>query len=73
MAGDVLRGDAAGALGEGGAVSGSFVFRKLALGIGEQVGAIAFEDEHEQQFGVQARRWNVGRGEAGDRRGERGS
>ncbi len=52
--GDVLRGNAASALLEGFLVAGLFVGGKFALGMGVEIGAIAAEDEHEQDFGVHA-------------------
>ena len=56
VAGDVLRGNAASALLEGFVVASLFVGRKFALGMGVEIGAIAAEDEHQQDFGVHARR-----------------
>jgi hypothetical protein len=35
-----------------------------------EISAIAVEDEHKEEFGVQARGWDVVRGEAGDGGGE---
>ena len=54
--GDVLRGHAAGALFESFVVTILFVGGKFALGVGVEIGAIAAEDEHQQHFGIHARR-----------------
>src|SRR5579863_6642574 len=71
MAGDVLRGDAAGALGESGFVSSGLTGGQLALGVSVEIGAVAVESEHQKEFGVQAWGRDVVGGEAGDGGGER--
>ena len=70
MAGDVLRWNAAGALGERSIVASLFVGCEFALGMRVEIGAVAVEGEHEKQFGVQTRGGNVIRGQARDGRGE---
>lgn len=70
MSGDVLRGNTTGALGESGLVAGLLVGGELALGVSVEISAVAVEGEHEEEFGVQARGWDVVRGEAGDGGGE---
>jgi hypothetical protein len=70
MAGDVLCGNAAGALGESGFVTRLLGGGEFALGVSVEIGAVAVESEHEEEFGVQARGGDVVGGEAGDGRGE---
>ena len=70
MPGDVLRGHAARAFGEGCFVTRLFFGGEFALRMREEIGAIAAEREHQEQLGVQSRRGNVVRGEAVDGGGE---
>jgi hypothetical protein len=70
MAGDVLRGNAAGALGESGFVAGLLAGGEFAFGVSVEISAIAVEGEHEEEFGVQARGRDMVGGEAGDGGGE---
>jgi len=70
VAGDVLRGNAAGALGESGFVARLLGGGEFALGVGVEIGSVAVNGEHEEEFGVQARGGDVVRGEAGDGGGE---
>ena len=64
MAGDVLCGYAADTFGEGPIVAGPFMGGEFALGMGVEIGAIAVEREHEQQFRIQARGRNSLHGES---------
>ena len=66
VAGDVLGRYAAFALSQSLLVSALFVRGESALGMGIEIVPGPFEGEHEQDFGIQARRSYVGRGEAGD-------
>jgi hypothetical protein len=43
-----------------------FVIRQFALGMSVEIGAIAVEREHDQEFGVHSRRRNMGCGQAFD-------
>src|SRR5580693_9757717 len=70
MAGDVLRGNSAASLGEGSLVARLLGDGEFALRVSVEIGSIAVEGEHEQEFGVQARGRRVVGGEAGDCRGE---
>ena len=56
MAGDVLRGDSTGALGQGCIIASRFIIGELSLGMRVEIGTVAAEHEHEKQFGVQAGR-----------------
>ncbi len=68
--GDVLRRDTLGALGESLLVAGLFSAREFTLGVGVKMSAVAAEGEHQQQFGIHARRGNVCGAEAVDGGGE---
>ena len=70
MAGDVLRGNAAGALGESGFVAKLLAGGELTFGVSVEIGAVAVESEHEEELGVQARGRDAVGGEAGDGGGE---
>jgi len=70
MAGDVLRGNAAGTLGESSLVAGLLGGGEFALSVSVEIGAVAVECEHEEKFGVQARGRDVFGGEAGDSGGQ---
>ena len=59
MSGDVLGGHAAVALGQGLVIAALFVRGEFALGMGIEIRAVAFQSEHEQQFGIHARRGNI--------------
>src|SRR5450432_792492 len=71
MAGDVLRGLAGDALGEGVIVAALFFGGKLAVGVRVEMGAIAGEREHQKQLGIHSRGGDVGSGQARDGGGER--
>src|SRR3989442_1091296 len=69
--GDVLRRYTLGALDEGLLVAGLFSAREFTLGVGVKISAVAAEREHQQQFGIHARRRNMCGAEAVDGGGER--
>ena len=71
MAGDVLRGNAAGAFGESGFISSGFVGGQLALGVSVEKCSVTVQGEHEKEFGVHAWGRDVIGGEPGDGGGER--
>jgi len=66
MAGNVLRGNTSGALGECGFVTNLLILCKFALGMRVEVGSVAGERKHQKKLCVQARGGDVIRGEAGD-------
>ena len=66
VAGDVLRGDALGALCQGFVVAGLLFGGEFALGMGEQVGAVAVEGEYEKRLCIQARGGDMLVAEPGD-------
>ncbi len=66
MSGDVLGGHAAFAFGQGLVIAALLVRGEFALGMSMEIGAVAFQGEHEKQFGIHARRGNICSGEAGD-------
>src|ERR1700732_2238683 len=66
MTGDVLSGNAAGALGERAVVPRYFVVAEFAFGMGEEIGAVAVKSEHQEQFRVHARGANLSALKAGD-------
>ena len=68
MAGDVLRGDAAGTLGESLVIAYLFVGGELLLRMGVEIGTIVSQSEHQKQFGVHARGGDLVHCEAGDGR-----
>ena len=70
MSSDVLRGDTAHSLVEGGLIVHLFFGGKLSLRMREEIGAIAVEREHQEQLGVQSWRGNATRGKAVDSRGQ---
>src|ERR1051325_8729001 len=55
MTGDVLRGNTTGAMGEMLVVARELVFRQFALRVRVEIGTVATESMHQQDFGVQAR------------------
>src|ERR1700730_1534587 len=55
MAGDVLGGHTAGAFGKSGVVTGLLFYGQLSFGMREEVGAVATERKHQEQFGIQPR------------------
>jgi len=63
MAGDVLRRNSTGALGKGSVIASRFVGGELALVVSVEIGAVAVESEHQEQFCIQTRRGNVVGGE----------
>ncbi len=58
MARDVLSGDATGAFCERLFVTVLLIIGEFAFGMREEVGAVALERKHQQQFGVHTRGWN---------------
>ena len=70
VSGDVLGGHAPFAFGQGLVVAALLVGREFALGMSMEISAVAFQGEHEKQFGIHARRGNICSGEAGYGGGE---
>ena len=66
MSRDVLCGNAASALGKSGIIAAGLFGGEFALGMSVQVGAVAVEGEHEEQFGIYAWGRNLIFGQAGD-------
>src|SRR5439155_9466523 len=67
---DVLRGNALRAPGERIVITGLLFGSEFALGMSVEISPIASEGEHEQQFGIHARRRDVGQVQALDCRAE---
>jgi hypothetical protein len=59
MSGDVLRRYAGGSARESIIIPLHFVSGEYTLGMRIEIGAIAIEREHDEEFRVQARRWNL--------------
>ncbi len=70
MAGDVLRGNSAGASADCFLIAVFFEASEFALGVCKEIGAVAAQDEHKQQFSVQSRRAYPGRSKGRNRRVE---
>ena len=66
MAGNVLGGYAALALGQGLVIAIVFVPGKLALGMGMEIRAVAFQGEHQEQLGIHPWRRDVRGSQAGN-------
>jgi hypothetical protein len=61
VSGDVLSGNSGGSLFECFLVAGFFFSCEFAFGMGEEVGAVAAQNEHQEQFGIHARRADLAR------------
>src|SRR5262249_13292947 len=66
VAGNVLRRDSLGPLGEGFVVAQLFFRGEFAVGMGVEVSAVAVQGEHQKGFGVETRRGNFVRSEIVD-------
>ena len=63
MAGDVLRWNSRGSSSESLVVALRFVGSEFPLRMGVEIGAVAIEREHDEEFRVQARGGNLGGGQ----------